>query len=141
MRILLGALNRVGNFNQLEQVDRHFEGFLFRDFLMQGQTFTDLLADSHRRVKAGHRVLKDHADFFAADFLHFTVGQRNNIYAVQQDRPSFDHRRRRGIQLEDRLSGDAFTATRFTDDAQRLAAAKIERYAANGLNLTSIGMK
>ena len=52
---------------------------------MQAQYLGDLEADGERRVEARHRLLEDHADAIAAHGAHRAVGERRQIFAIEQD--------------------------------------------------------
>ena len=70
-----GKLVRIGAHHALGVRQAHgahgFEralvGLLLRHLVVQDRHFHQLLADLHRRVQAGHRLLVDHGDLVAAD--------------------------------------------------------------------------
>jgi hypothetical protein len=45
-----------------------------RATLMQAQCFFDVIAYGVKRVEAGHRLLKNHRDFIAANGAHLRFG-------------------------------------------------------------------
>ena len=62
MRIIFHSLFRIFDPHFLQKLDGFIPGFFLRCLKMPDHAFHDLLADGHRRVKTGHRILKNHGD-------------------------------------------------------------------------------
>src|SRR5581483_3929245 len=80
----------------------------------------DLLADGLGRVQRRERVLEDHRDLVAADLLELAVAQPDQLPAAEPDRPLDDLAAPRE-QPEDRHAEHRLAASRFADQAKRLA--------------------
>ena len=83
VRVLLHALARLRDRDQLEQLDRaRLRGFA-RNVAVDADRLGDLLADRQHRVERGQRVLEDHADLFAADRLQRLRRHADELLAAE----------------------------------------------------------
>ena len=69
---------------------RAFPGLGLRHALMDHRHFHELLADLHRRVQGGHRLLVDHRDLGAPDLAQFLFGHGGQVAALEPDRAPDD---------------------------------------------------
>ena len=63
MRVNIQTRCRIGNTDQIQQVNRPLTASALITALMHLNRFHDLETNGVARVKAGHRVLKDHRHF------------------------------------------------------------------------------
>ena len=100
--------------------------------LVQQHRLRHLFSDGKHGVEAGHRLLEDHADSAAADLSQPRLRQRDQVDRaggrVEQDRPRFDHARRRD-QPEDRHRRHALAAATLADQPERAARLDGQRHA------------
>ena len=89
------------------------------------QGFGHLIADAHQRVERGCRFLENHPDAAAADGAHGTLGQVQQVLAVQQHLT----RRPRGArqQPHDRQRRQRLAAAGFAHQPGDLARCQIQR--------------
>ena len=73
MRILLHALLGRRNGNCPHDLDRPVVRFAPRKILVRLDAFANLLTDGQHRIQGGHRLLKNHRNFSAADLAHVAV--------------------------------------------------------------------
>ena len=64
---------------------RALERLLLRDAVMVDRHLGELLADGHRRVQRGHRLLIDHGDLRAADPPQLLLAHGAHVAALEQD--------------------------------------------------------
>jgi hypothetical protein len=133
VRILAGALLRLGDPNLAQHLHRLFPHGRRRKVLVQADRLADLLADAEHRVERGHRLLEDHRQLVAAHVAHRGLVERQQVAAVERDRAADDASRRIRHQAHDRKRGHALAAARFADDGQGLAARKRKGQAVDGL--------
>ena len=105
------------------------------EVVMAADRLVDLIADPHRRVERGHRILEHHGDARAADLSDSAVAELRQVGALEDDRAALDAGRRAAEQANDRAAGDRLAATALADQAEDLAAADIERDAVDGAQL------
>ena len=108
---------------------------------MQLDGLDNLLADLCGRVHAGHRVLENHSDFLAANFLHFFFAGLHDVVPGQIDAAFDDARRGHRVELHNRLRGHGLAAAALADNRQHLALVHVQRHAADSLDLARIGVK
>jgi len=80
------ATCRVGHSDPCEQFDRFPVRFRAGRWPVGLQRFGDLLAYRKRRVERGERILEDHANAGAANQLHVTLVEREQVAAVERHR-------------------------------------------------------
>jgi len=107
---------------------------------MQVQHFCDLAADLFNWVERGHRILKYHRDFVAADFAQVLVGHLGQVLAVEKNLAANDFARI-GDQTHDRHRHDTFATAGFADDADGFASLDSQIDTAHGLNRSDMGEK
>ena len=73
-----------------KQLDRPLAGLGLGHLLVQQDRLHHLIADGEDRVERRHRLLKDHADLFAADRPHLRLGQPHEVAAEERDAARFD---------------------------------------------------
>ena len=105
--------------------------FLRRIAAVNDQRLGDLIADRHRGVQRRHRILKDHADFGAADVHAVDLLAPQDVGAAQPRLAGCDAARRHRDQSHDALHRHRFAATRFADDRQRFTGFDAEARAAH----------
>lgn len=88
MRILLQALVRLVDTNQLQQFPGTFIGLLLGFVGMQKNNFPDLISDGIDRVKTGHRVLKDNRNFIPPDLTHLPFRHLIDMMSIEIDIPA-----------------------------------------------------
>jgi hypothetical protein len=93
---------------------------------MQHEHLGDLLAD--RR----HRLLEDHGDALAAQPAHLGGGDVLDLLVVEDDLAAGEGQRP-AQQAHHRQRRDALAAARFAHQAERLAAADLERDVLDGI--------
>ena len=84
-----------------------------------------LVADGVRRIESGHRLLEDHRHPAAAQRIDAPAARSSEILAEEVQAPGTASRRLRQ-QAHDRQRSHRLAAAGFTDDAQRLAAPRLE---------------
>ena len=77
-----------GNADQFQHLDGALERFLSRHALVRQHRLRHLHADGEDRIQRGHRLLKDHADLFAAHRADFVPGKFQQVAALEENRPS-----------------------------------------------------
>ena len=98
----------------------------------------ELFADLDDGVERRKRVLEDHADLVAADAVEFVLRNAEEVLAFVDDLAAFDD----GVfgqDAHDGLRGDGFARAGLADDAERLAAIKVEADAADRLDEAVVG--
>src|SRR5262249_18039105 len=88
--------------------------------------FDELIFDAQVRVERRHRVLEDHRDAFAADGAELFFRAAQQVDAVEKRPAPFDPAGGVRDQPEKRIARDGFARARFTDEAERFAALKVE---------------
>jgi hypothetical protein len=99
---------------------------------MQRERLAQLLADRHRRIERGHRLLEHHADTRAAQLAQpRRLGQRQ-VFALEKNATRRAHQRR-WRQAHERARRLRLAAARFADDADHLARRDVEGHVAHDL--------
>ena len=125
VRVLLDPLPDARDADQVEHLGGAVHRLLLGHLAVQANDLGDLLADRHRRVQRGQRVLEDHADLVAADVAHALLRERAQFLAIELDAAGGDVAAGRK-QVHDRQGGHGLTAAGFADDAERLARLDLE---------------
>src|SRR5947208_7441931 len=99
-------------------------GLAAPDIEMPDQRLVDLLADREYRIERGDRLLEDHRDAVAAQFLEPVLRCRDHILAVEHD-AAIDCTVLRQ-KPHQRAQSDAFSGPRLAEDAEHLAASEPE---------------
>ena len=132
MRILIIAHLRIGNTDDVKHPYGFLLGFRLVEPLMQLDSLLYLQADLLERVKAGHRVLHNHSDLFAAYGAPFLFGSVFGKvvavihYAAAGNGAVLVQHAQKGL-CEYRFAGAGLA-----DYGKRFAVIKIERAAAYG---------
>ena len=105
---------------------------------MSGHRLGDLVADAVHRMEAGERILEDHRDVLAADPTQRSLGQTDEIAALEMD-----------LALEVSATAvekphhgktrHALARPGFADDAQRLTTLQRVREVRHGLDVAVHG--
>ena len=94
MRILINTLLSVVYAYKLKHFDGTFPCLLFRIILVvAGKSLHKLVSDCIYRIKAGHRILEDHACLVSSEIPHllFIVGQQ--VFTVKRNGSAHDFAR------------------------------------------------
>ena len=75
VRVVLEALGRARDADQLQQLDATLTGGLLVHVHVPFERLGNLIADGQYRVERSHRILKDHGDPMAAHVAHLLFGQ------------------------------------------------------------------
>ena len=125
VRIIIQPPRRTGNPHAFQNP----QGFRARGLRVEPamvfQSFADLEADGQHRIERGHRLLKNHRQFVAAQMAHLLFGQGQQVVAAEQDL-AFGVAVGLRQQAHGRQSGDAFARTRFTHHRDGFTRADIE---------------
>jgi hypothetical protein len=132
VRILLDPLAYARDADQIQDFGRAVHRLLFGYFPVQGDDLGDLLADRHRRVQRGQRVLKDHADLVAPDLAHVLFRERAQLLAFELDAAADDRAASRQ-QVHDRQSSHGLAAAGLAHNADRLTSLNLERDSVDGV--------
>ena len=127
VRELLGAALRIGHLHEVQHLDGAVHGGAVADLAMLAHRLRDLLADGQYRIQRRQRLLEDHGDLLAAQVFDAALVEPQEILAVDEDAAPGDARRLRQ-EPEQRQRRHRFAATRFPDDAERLAGPDGERH-------------
>jgi hypothetical protein len=130
--VLVDATARVGDVNEVEQLDDAFLCLASRETQVLAQHLLDLVPDPEHRVQRGHRLLEDERNLAAADLPELRARRAEQLLAVELDAA----RDRRGLreQPQDRERGHAFPAAGLADDPQHLTLGELERHPVDRVN-------
>jgi ABC-type dipeptide/oligopeptide/nickel transport system ATPase subunit len=138
VRVLPHPPLRIGDPDQLEQLDRMRAGRRVAHVLVDLDRLDELIADLEERMQGRQRVLEDHRDPVAADLLEGVVVHPEEVLPLEAD-PAGDLRVRSPRQPEDRHVRDALARARLTDDPEHLALGDLEREAVDRLDDALVG--
>ena len=116
VRVLLHALARLRDRDQVEQIDRARHRGLAREVAVDADRLDDLLADPQHGIERGQRVLEDHADACAADRLQRLRRHAQELLAAEARRAGDRGRPRQ--QAQDAEHADALAGAGFADHAE-----------------------
>ena len=85
MWVGIDPLVRCRDADLIEQFNGPFAGLLLGHIHMHQNGLGQLFGDGVQGVEAGQGILKDSADFFAANAPHLFVGKIINAFAFEQD--------------------------------------------------------
>src|SRR5450759_278084 len=112
MRVLAEAPFGLGDADQV----KHLDGTLLRlgviDLLMQGNSFTDLIANRVDRIERCHGFRKDHGNLVATYHAHLFFMLLEKIFPMEEDLASDDLARRIRNETNNRESCNGFSTTR-----------------------------
>jgi hypothetical protein len=128
VRVVVDPLRGPRHPDQAKHLERARPRLRGRRLAVQPHRFADLLADGHRRVQRGHRILVDHRDLVAPDILHLPAVQRDQVGAAEQDAARGDAPGS-GQQPHDGQPGGALAAARLADQTDAFAVADGEAHA------------
>ena len=139
--VFVYPLPRLGNANQLQQLNGPVPGGLFVQALVELQGLRNLVSNGKYRVQGGHGLLENHGDPVAPELPHFLFGQGQKVLAVKDDAAALVPAGGRVHQTHDRQAGDAFAAAGFTHNAQCLSLVQGKGDAVHRLGNTGIGVE
>lgn len=102
------------------------------------QDLGHLPADSHHRIKRGHRILKNHRDLISANGAHLLRGFLRQIVIVETDL-SPGNAPVAAQQLDNGFAGDALAAAGLSDNAHQLARLNVKAHPAHRVDITIPG--
>ena len=118
---LIQTALRIGNADQLQQLQGARTCRRFADTEMNQHRLHDLKADRQHRIERSHRLLKNHRDVAAAYGAHLVGRQFQQITTLKQNAAANDAASRLRQQLHDGERRHRFAATRFTDQGDHFA--------------------
>ena len=104
------------------------------------ERLAQLSPDGMNGVEGTERVLKDHPDALASYAFEFPLRHDAQVLAFKQNTP-VRHAAVSRQQSENGLTGDAFSAPAFTDDAQCLSTRDLETDIVDHFGKPGIGSK
>ena len=107
----------IGNAHEFEQMNGFLERFLFIHAAVQDQTFGNLRTDREHRVQGGHRLLKDHGHFRAAQMLQFRLIGMTQVNHAAVAAAQFDG-------AVDDLAAAVFDKTHYREGGNGLAGSR-----------------
>ena len=126
MRVVVDALGRRGNADEVEQFDRPLARRLARKAHVLAQRLHDLEADREHGIERRHRILEHEADARAPNLADRGSVQPDEILSLEGDAPRRDLCRRHRQQLHQRHHRDALAGAAFADDDEQFAFVQIE---------------
>ena len=127
VRIIFGALLRVGNAHFVQQIYGLLLRLAVADALVRCNGFGNLLANLVDGVKRRKRVLKHHGNFAPAQLAALALGHLQQLAPVKNNAAT--HLRRRWQQPHYRQRRNRFARTTFAHNGQTLACAHLPSYA------------
>ena len=138
MRILFKASRRIGDTDAIE----HRQRFRFRrpavQPLIAHQNFAHLAANGQHRIQRRHRVLENHRNLTAANPPHLLRRFLRQVIAAKANAAAGNF----AIiaqQLENRFTGDALTASGFSDNADQFPGVQRKTDATHRVYFTLTG--
>ncbi|OPZ97699.1 MAG: hypothetical protein BWY71_01527 [Planctomycetes bacterium ADurb.Bin412] len=125
VRIGADPLLRIGHPDQPQHLHRSFPCLMSLFILMEFHGLHDLVPHRIDRIQAGHRFLKDHGNFVAANLPHLLFRKAQQVLPVKQDFPLGDFPRRIGNQPQNGKGRHALPAAALPHHRQRLALLNI----------------
>ena len=146
VRILPQPPLRLGHPHLAQQIERPRARLTPAHPPVQAQPLGQLPADGEHRVERGHRLLKDHADFIAANAAHRLLRALRQIgfaalAPVEQQPAAGDLAAAELHQPHQRQRRDRFAGAGFADHADRFAGIYVERQIGDPGNRTVAGLK
>ena len=132
VRIVADAPLRRGHADLAQRFLGAVHRFVPAGALVQHEHLGDLLADRRQWIERRHRLLEDHGDAFAPQRPQLGGRGVLDLLAVEHD-PAAAERQRPAQQAHQGERGDGLAATRFTNEAEGLAAADLEGHAFDGV--------
>ena len=134
MGVLLVPTLGVGDTHLAQHLDGSLFGFLTLQTLVMLNALLDLLADLLQRVQAGHGVLHDHGDLFAADAQPVFLGELGHVTALVHDGTAGDLTV--DIQHTDEgLGENGLARAGLAHDGKGLAVVQVQRALADRVQL------
>src|SRR5690606_893792 len=124
---------RVGDADQLQQLQGAGAGGLPVQPLVQEQHLADLPLDIVQRVQRRHRLLKDHRDAVAAHLAQLFLAQGQQVLPLIEDPTAGVTCLGVGQQTQDGVGSHGFAGAALTDQGQGLAGPDVETDAAHRL--------
>src|SRR5215472_18049578 len=90
MRIGAGTLDRRGDADLGQELDRPLAGGGSGEAEMPRQHLAQLVADREDRVEARHRLLEDHTDAATAHRIELRLAKRGEVASFKADVPAGD---------------------------------------------------
>src|SRR2546426_700246 len=126
-RIRIDLRPGLGDPDLAQELERAYPRLPARHAEMLGQDLGELEADREHGVQRAHRLLEDHRDIRAPQFLQFPGREGEKIAAAVQDLARRRHRRvLLGEQAQDRQSGHRLAAAGFPDQRDRAVHRYVE---------------
>ncbi len=110
-------------------------GCLSRDSTVGSNGFHNLVADFEHRVQRRLGFLEHESDFATADASHLAGTKLREIATAPSDGAAGHLADATGEKSEHRQSGEAFSATGFSDEADGLTLLDSQRYVVDGVNV------
>ena len=111
------------------------------EVLMLSDRLRNLATDGENGIEAGHRLLEHHSDVVALNLPFLDLRQTCDVLSVVVDGTPCDEPCGLRDKLDHGERGDAFTASRFTDERENLVRRNLERDAVNGTGKSVWGPK
>lgn len=130
VRIVVDLGVDVGDAYGLEEFARPLPG-LRAAVAVRRHRLDDLLADPHRRIEGGLRILEDHGDLAAAPRTHLALGKGEQVGAAVTDAARGDFAGD-AQHPHHRAGGDGLAGAGFADDAEHLPRPNLEAHVVDG---------
>ena len=115
-------------------------GFLPFQLLVGEENLIELPLHGENGVQGGHRLLKNHRNLIAADFVHFLFGALGQVLAFKEDLAAVDIAV--SVQeLQNAHGGNALAAAAFPHDSQGPAGLHLVGNAVYGFDDALLGFK
>ena len=111
------------------------------DLSVMADDLADEVADGQDRVQRRHRLLVDHRDVAAADRLHRTLGQLNQVLVPEADGAPDDPPRRVGQEAPQRQRGHRLAASGLADEPEDLTPVEGEADTVDGDDAAGVGLE
>ena len=137
VRVILQPRSRAGNAHLIQQLRRPDVRRLPIHVEVTFEHLANLLPDREHRVEARHRVLEDHRDLLAPDPAEVSVGQLEQVAALEPRRPR-RHLAGAGKDAEECQRRNALATAGFPHDPERLPGSDVERDAVHCVDRSAI---
>ena len=141
MRVLAKARLGVWQLNFLKQAQNLFHSLFLWHRAVDLNDLGHLIAHAVNGVERGQRLLKNHRNPVAANFLHLQLGKIRDVVAVEPNLTVFAKSSVLGQHRHDSPRRDGFARTGFTDDRQGFPARDFVRQAAHSIYSARNGLE
>ena len=128
VRITFDPAGGVLDADLLKHLKRHFPGAAAVDPGVNEQRLDELVLDAQIGIQRSHRVLENHRDAFAPDFLKFPCRAADQVNSVEYRPTAFDPGGGLRNQAEQGIAGHRLAGAGFADDAQRFTFLDVKRH-------------